>query len=137
MPNKVTAEVKLVASAIVDDPVYRQNLYAAMIDRTGAPAIEQLLWFYAKRETQRDGRGRWIVLDSMTPGSGRRTWSARLTRRIWRSALRVGPSSAGIEVEGANLRQGKNSTAVPRLAKLARPCVVPPGTARRIMRVAC
>jgi hypothetical protein len=48
VPNRVTAEVKLAATAIVDDPVYRRNLYAAMIDRTVAPAIEQMLWFYAK-----------------------------------------------------------------------------------------
>lgn len=48
VPNKVTVEVKLAAASIVDDPVYRKNLFMAMKDRTVAPAVEMMLWHYAK-----------------------------------------------------------------------------------------
>lgn len=48
VPNKVKAEVKLAAAQIVDDIVYRQNLFLAMRNRTVAPMIEAMLWHYAK-----------------------------------------------------------------------------------------
>lgn len=75
VPNKVTAEVKLVATAIVDDPVYRRNLYAAMIDRTVAPQIEVMLWSYAKGKPKEtvgaDGSFsiRWLREEDDEPGA--------------------------------------------------------------------
>jgi hypothetical protein len=47
-PNAITVEVKLAAQAIVDDPIYRANLLIAMRERTVAPAVETMLWYYAK-----------------------------------------------------------------------------------------
>jgi hypothetical protein len=47
-PNKVTGEARLAASALVDDPLYRQRLAKDMRLRRIAPAIEQMLWHYAK-----------------------------------------------------------------------------------------
>jgi hypothetical protein len=38
----------LAAQAIVDDPIYWQNLAQAMRDRAVAPMIEAMLWYYAK-----------------------------------------------------------------------------------------
>jgi hypothetical protein len=46
--NRISVEVKLAAQAIVDNPEYRTNLQQAMIDRTVAPMIEAMLWYYAK-----------------------------------------------------------------------------------------
>lgn len=47
-PNKATVEVKEACAEIVDDPVYRRNV--AKRARAGklAPAVECLLWYYAK-----------------------------------------------------------------------------------------
>jgi hypothetical protein len=47
-PNKVTIEVRAVAEALVDDPVYRKKLQHDMRTRKVAPQIEALLWYYAK-----------------------------------------------------------------------------------------
>jgi hypothetical protein len=47
VPNKVTTEVKAVATELVDDPVYRARLRRALQTRTVAPAIEVMLWHYA------------------------------------------------------------------------------------------
>ena len=47
-PNKVTVEVRAACAAIVDDPVYRQNLLERARNGKLAPAVETILWFYAK-----------------------------------------------------------------------------------------
>lgn len=47
-PNKVTTEARLAAAAIVDDPEYREKLLAAARARTLPPAVETMLWHYAK-----------------------------------------------------------------------------------------
>jgi hypothetical protein len=48
VPNKVTIEAKQACAEIVDDPVYRGMLLKAARARKLAPAIEALLWHYAK-----------------------------------------------------------------------------------------
>lgn len=48
VPNKATAEAKAFSESIVDDPEYRVNLKKAAIERTLNPAIETMLWHYAK-----------------------------------------------------------------------------------------
>lgn len=46
--NKVTAEAKAACAAIVDDPIYRSMLLKrAQLGRL-APAVEAMLWHYAK-----------------------------------------------------------------------------------------
>ncbi len=46
--NKATVEAKAACAAIVDDPVYRTELMAAARARTLPPAVETMLWHYAK-----------------------------------------------------------------------------------------
>jgi hypothetical protein len=46
--NKATIEVKQACAEIVDDPVYRRNLAQRAMDGKLAPAVEALLWYYAK-----------------------------------------------------------------------------------------
>jgi hypothetical protein len=48
LPNKVTQEVQEAAAALVDDPAYRERLERDLRARKVAPAIEQMLWYYAK-----------------------------------------------------------------------------------------
>jgi hypothetical protein len=48
VPNKVTVEAKAAAGALVDDPIYREQLALDVQARKVAPAIEQMLWHYAK-----------------------------------------------------------------------------------------
>ena len=48
MPNKVTTEVRAAANALIDDPIYRERLADDLRKREVAPAIEVLLWHYAK-----------------------------------------------------------------------------------------
>lgn len=48
VPNKATTEAKLAANLMVDDGIYRRNLLKAMRKRTVAPAVETMLWYYAK-----------------------------------------------------------------------------------------
>lgn len=47
VPNVSTKEVRLTLRAMVDDPIYRRNLFKALRARTVAPAIEQMCWAYA------------------------------------------------------------------------------------------
>jgi hypothetical protein len=46
--NRVTVEARLAAGAIVDDPAYRARLLARALNGTLPPAIEVMLWAYAK-----------------------------------------------------------------------------------------
>ncbi len=48
VPNKVTVEVQKACEALIDDPVYREKLLADLRLREVAPAIEVMLWSYAK-----------------------------------------------------------------------------------------
>ena len=48
VPNKVTVEAQKACAAIVDDPAYRKKLLAAARARKLAPAVETMLWHYAK-----------------------------------------------------------------------------------------
>ena len=48
VPNKATVEAKAACAAIVDDPVYRRKLMAAARARKLPPAVETMLWHYAK-----------------------------------------------------------------------------------------
>ena len=47
-PNKVTVEVRQAAAEIVDNPQYRKNLLDRALKNELAPAIEAMLWAYAK-----------------------------------------------------------------------------------------
>lgn len=47
-PNKVTAEARAAASELVDDPRYRARLLRDLRQRRVAPAVETMLWYYAK-----------------------------------------------------------------------------------------
>lgn len=47
VPNVSTKELRLTLRAMVDDPIYRRNLFKALRARTCAPAIEQMCWAYA------------------------------------------------------------------------------------------
>lgn len=47
-PNKATAEAKEAAARIVDDPVYQRNLLTRARAGNLAPAVEMMLWQYAR-----------------------------------------------------------------------------------------
>ncbi len=47
-PNKATVEVRAACVAIVDDPQYRTKLLARARAGTLPPAVECMLWHYAK-----------------------------------------------------------------------------------------
>lgn len=48
VPNKATQEAREVCAAMVDDPVYRQKLKSDFQRRKVHPAVEQMIWHYAK-----------------------------------------------------------------------------------------
>ena len=48
VPNKATAEVKQACAELVDNPAYREKLAQRLVDGKLAPAIECMLWHYAK-----------------------------------------------------------------------------------------
>lgn len=48
IPNKVTLEAKEAAAEIVDNPDYRAKLLERMKSGKVAPAVEAMLWAYAK-----------------------------------------------------------------------------------------
>lgn len=47
-PNKTTLEVREAASELIDDPAYRKNLAKRLKAGKAAPAVEALMWHYAK-----------------------------------------------------------------------------------------
>ena len=54
IPNKAQREAKILASELVDNPVYRRNLAKRLNAGRLQPAVETMLWYYAKgkpRET--------------------------------------------------------------------------------------
>ena len=46
--NKATVEARAFCASIVDDPVYQAKLRRRAIAGTLSPAIESMLWYYAK-----------------------------------------------------------------------------------------
>ena len=46
--SKVTEEARAAASEIVDNPEYREKLFARALAGELPPAIEAMLWYYAK-----------------------------------------------------------------------------------------
>ena len=48
VPNKATQEVKEIARALVDDQAYRDMLKLRLQNGTAPPAIEVLMWHYAR-----------------------------------------------------------------------------------------
>ena len=48
VPNKATIEAKGACSELVDEPEYRANLKKRLIAGKLAPAVECMLWLYAK-----------------------------------------------------------------------------------------
>jgi len=53
-PNKATADAKAACTAIVDDPAYRRNLASRARRGKLAPAMECMLWHYAKGKPTED-----------------------------------------------------------------------------------
>jgi hypothetical protein len=47
-PNRATREAKAFCASIVDDPRYQRNLRARAIKATLSPAVEVMLWHYAR-----------------------------------------------------------------------------------------
>ena len=48
VPNKATQEAKLFCVSLVDNPTYRAKFKAAFLSRSIEPALEILVWHYAK-----------------------------------------------------------------------------------------
>ncbi len=48
MPNKATREARETAGRLVDDPEYLRRLRQRLLDGELPPAIEVMLWHYAK-----------------------------------------------------------------------------------------
>jgi hypothetical protein len=48
VPNKATVEAKEVCAQLVDDPEYRDRLRRRLVLGKLAPAVECMLWHYAK-----------------------------------------------------------------------------------------
>ncbi len=48
VPNRVTAEAREACSKLVDDPVYLVNLRKRLLSGRLAPAVETMIWHYAK-----------------------------------------------------------------------------------------
>jgi hypothetical protein len=46
--NKATQEAKAICSAMVDDPAYLANLKRRLVRGKLAPAVECMIWHYAK-----------------------------------------------------------------------------------------
>ena len=46
--NKATQEAKAICAAMVDDPAYLANLRKRFIRGKLAPAVECMIWYYAK-----------------------------------------------------------------------------------------
>jgi hypothetical protein len=52
--NKATIEVKQACAELVDDPAYRAKLKQRLLAGTLSPALESLLWYYAKGKPRED-----------------------------------------------------------------------------------
>ena len=52
--NKATVEAKAACTALVDDPVYRQRLATRLRAGKLSPAVECMLWYYAKGKPKED-----------------------------------------------------------------------------------
>lgn len=48
VPNRVTKEAREIAGKLVDDPVYLESLKRRLMRGKLAPAVETMLWHYAK-----------------------------------------------------------------------------------------
>ena len=69
-PNKATLEAKAICSALIDDPVYQQKLRDRLHAGELAPAVECMLWYYAKHKPSErmeiDATMRPLVLDRVS-----------------------------------------------------------------------
>ena len=54
--NKATVEAKAACAALVDDPIYRQRLATRLRAGTLSPAVECMLWYYAKGKPKEELR---------------------------------------------------------------------------------
>jgi hypothetical protein len=65
-PNKATVEAKTVCNRLVDDPVYQATLQRRLRAGKLAPAVECMLWHYAKgkpkEQIEVDGSVEWEAL---------------------------------------------------------------------------
>lgn len=62
-PNKATVEAKEACAEIVDDPKYRAKLLSAARRRKIPPAVECMLWHYAKGKPKEHFEGEVTVRD--------------------------------------------------------------------------
>ena len=89
-PNKATAEVKAACSLIVDDQDYRQALLKAARSRTLAPAMECLLWYYAKgKPTERVEHAGGVAVAEIPPGALKHMTTPELeqARKLFRNMV--------------------------------------------------
>lgn len=54
VPNRVTTEARSACAEVVDDPVYRERLKARLLAGKLPPALECLVWHYAKGKPKDD-----------------------------------------------------------------------------------
>jgi len=62
--NKATTEARVACAELVDDPTYRAKLRDRLLAAQLAPAVETMLWHYAKGKPVDEVR-----LDSQTHGT--------------------------------------------------------------------
>ena len=89
-PNKSSGEVRAAASLIVDDEEYRTELLNAARTRTISPAMECLLWYYAKgRPTERVEHAGGVAVTEITPDQLRHMTTPELeqARKLFRKML--------------------------------------------------
>jgi hypothetical protein len=64
--NKATAEVRKACAEIVDDPLYRQQLLHRARRGKLPPAVEVMLWHYAKGKRPKSSRrSRFLTANSV------------------------------------------------------------------------
>jgi hypothetical protein len=81
-PNKVTVEVRAAAEALVDDPVYRARLARDLRRRKVAPAVECMLWYYAKGKPKEIIEHHGSLAVSMLPDAELKARMAELLAKL-------------------------------------------------------
>ena len=75
--NKATVEAKAACAALVDDPVYRQRLATRLRAGKLSPAVECMLWYYAKGKPKEEVQADQHITISWQDDVSRRLTSAR------------------------------------------------------------
>jgi hypothetical protein len=69
--NKATIEMKQACAELVDDPAYRAKLKQRLLAGTLSPALESLLWYYAKGRPRDAGPHASQIAELLHPPGGR------------------------------------------------------------------